>query len=62
MFYEFHDFSEVDMSRHQMIHYVDDQIENGVERIDAIRKLALYLDEDDPINPEVWFQSKIGGE
>ena len=58
----FHDFSEVNMSRQQMIHFVEDQLEKGLERTDAIRNLALYLDEDDPVNPEFWFQSMIGGE
>jgi hypothetical protein len=58
----FHDFSEVHMSRQQMIHFVDEQLAKGLERNDAIRNLALYLNEDDPINPEHWFQSIVYGE
>lgn len=58
----FHDFSEVNMSRQQMVAFVEDQLSKGLERVDAIRNLAFYLDMDDPVNPELWFQTMIGGE
>lgn len=52
------------MTRGYMIEFVEDQIiKKGLSRIDAIRNLAFYLDEDDPEdNAEVWFQQKIAGE
>lgn len=58
----FHDFSEVNMTRVQMNDFVEDQLKKGLERVDAIRNLAFYIGEDDPVNPEHWFQQMIGGE
>ena len=59
----FHDFSEVNMTRGQMIGFVEDQLKKGLERVDAIRNLAFYIGEDDPGEfSEKWFQELIGGE
>ena len=36
------------MTRHEMQALVQDQINKGLERTEAIRNLAFHLDEDDP--------------
>jgi hypothetical protein len=54
---------EADMTRHEMQAFVQDQINKGLERTEAIRNLAFHLDEDDPGDfAEIWFQQKISGE
>jgi len=51
------------MTRYEMQAFVQDQINKGLERTDAIRNLAFHLDEDDPEDlAEIWFQQKISGE
>lgn len=57
-----HDFSEVNMTRTQMVDFIEDKIKSGLERADAIRNLAFYIGKDDPADPEHWFQQMIGGE
>jgi hypothetical protein len=51
------------MTRNEMLQFVEDQLKKiPNDRENAIRMLAFYLNEDDPVNPEHWFQQKIAGE
>ena len=43
------------MNRAEMVGFVENEISKGLNREDAIRLLALYLDHDDPTDPEAWF-------
>lgn len=50
------------MSKQEMIAFVEDQTSKGLDREDAIRLLAFFMDEDDPDNKaELWFQQMVGG-
>lgn len=50
------------MSKQEMMNFVENEIQKGIDRKDAIRLLALHLDEDDPDNKsELWFQQVVGG-
>lgn len=51
------------MSRNEMIGFVEDQMEKGLSRQDAIRNLAWQLDMDDPEDQsEMWYQQLVSGE
>lgn len=57
------------MSRGEMIKVVNDHMNLGMTRVDAIRNLAIYLGDEDPCSVkcdehlvEYYFQQKIGGE
>lgn len=50
------------MEKKEMEMFVQDQINKGLTREDAIRNLAFFMDEDDPgDDAELWFQQKVGG-
>jgi len=49
------------MTRGEMIEFVNDQTEK-TDRENAIRLLAYFLEHDDPVNPELYFQQMVGGE
>ena len=49
------------MTRHEIKHFVETQINNGTPQTQAIKNLLLKL-ELDPVDPILWYQQTIGGE
>jgi len=50
------------MNKQEMVDIITKQIDVGIEKIEAIRKLAIILNEEEPIGfEEQWFQQKISG-
>lgn len=50
------------MSKQEMMNFVENEIQKGLDRKDAIRLLASYLCEDELDNKsELWFQQVVGG-
>lgn len=49
------------MTKEEVQAAVAEQMRKGLSREEAIRHVAFFIGDDDPVDAEIWFQQKIGG-
>lgn len=47
------------VTKYDLFTTVETEVNKGLSRVEAIRMLSFFLDEDDPVDPEGWFREKV---